>query len=391
MWWWLIPLSWRRQRRRREGEDAAVRTGGRLRIAFAIGSLDVGGTETQVCRLASELTKQGHYVIVLALGGGPLAAQLDRDGVPWRSFGFTGFGFRRWQWPVKIVPELGRVVSLWWALRGLRLDVCHAFLFWAYVLTIPGAAIVGVPLRVSGRRGLSSTLVLSRAERKLQILANWLSHLVVANSEAVRADVLATENVSAGKLRVIVNGVDLPSRQANPAVHPPTGVVLANLRPYKGHKDLLYALAGLSDPPVIRLLGEGTERSALQALIDELGLGKCCRLEGHHPQPASVLMDAQFAVLPSHTEGMPNAVLEAMAAGLPVVATRVGGVPELVETGVNGYVVAPRSPAELRNAIEEIAASPQLRSQMGRAAIERARCFDWSACTQAHLALYRRV
>ena len=366
--------------------------GAGLRIAFVLGSLQVGGTETQVCRLARELSRSGHHVGILVLGrSGPLEEQLAADGLDFEVFGYDGPTLRdarRRLRPWVVLWELRKVLALWRSLRRRRPDVCHAFLYWAYVLALPGAVVAGVPLRVSGRRGSSNV---RGARAWLQRLSNRCAHVVAGNSEAVVTEVSTRERVGSTKLRVVRNGVDIPDVPAEPAREPAVGLMVANFIPYKGHADVVRALSLLDHPPTLRLVGAGRELDRVSAMVHEAGLDNVVRIEGPRANAAELFTEVQFSVLASHEESLPNAVLEAMAAGIPVIATRVGGVAELVEPGVTGILVPPRDPEALAAAIKSVTFDPALRARLGDAGRCRAAAFSWEASTHAHAALYREL
>lgn len=366
-----------------------------LRIAFVLGTLDIGGTERQLCRLASELTAAGNIVTVVVIGArGPLYEFLANHEIPVVTLGFEGFGFRDEEGrlrPWVVVQQTFRLSRLVAVLRSFKPDVCYSALFWAIVFAMPAASLARVPVRVSGRRGLTSALELKGRYRLLNSWTQRSAHSVVANCEAVAYDVAKAERLPAARIRVIHNGVDLPDAQADVGRQPAVGIMVANLIGYKGHEDVLRALAMLENPPEIRMIGDGGERLQLAQLIDQLNLRQTCSLEGAVPEAEKLFIDAQFALLASHTEGLPNAVLEAMAAGVPVVATRVGGVPELVEDGVTGLLVPPRDPPALAEALAHLAGDADLRVRMGAAARRRAACFSYKTCRDKHLHLFREL
>lgn len=363
-----------------------------MRIVLAIGSLDVGGTETQVVRLAAELTARGHEVTVLVItrGDGPLAAPLREAGVEIWDLGFEGLLARTPSGRIRVWATL-RLWLTWFrlvvGLRSRRPDTVHAFLFWSYVLVLPAAWIARVPVRVSGRRNLGTEKLARPLYPWLERIADRCATHVVANSQAV-ADVVAAGTAPAGKLSVIRNGVDLREPAAHVDAQPPLGVIIANLIAYKGHLDLVDAVATLADPLRIDCYGDGPERPRIEARIRERGLEDVVRLCGRRPGAADAYRQAQFAVLASHEEGFPNAVLEAMASGLPVVATTVGGVPELVDHGETGLLVPPHDPEALGAAIGRLAGDPSLRVRLGRAARERADELSWPRSVDAHERLY---
>lgn len=364
-----------------------------MKIALCVGTLHVGGTETQLVRLASELSAQGHDVKVFAVAeGGPLSETLDQAGVPWEVFGYTGLRFRDEcgrRRPRVAIDELRKVARFWSALRAFRPDVCHAFLYWSYILSLPGAVFARVPVRVIGRRGSAPEIKRARVVHvALRRLAAGCSHVVVSNA-ALSPEVLEREHLPGRKLRVIPNAVDIPTeRIADPACEPAVGALVANLIKYKGHDDLLAAMATLDTPPLVRLIGEGPERQRLEREIERLALADRVILEGHRPHAAAVFSEVQFALLTSQHEGLPNAVLEAMAAGLPVIATAVGGVPELIDHEVNGLLIPPGDPVALARAISILSGDADRRVEYGRAGRAKALRYNWEACRDAHLSLY---
>lgn len=366
-----------------------------MKIALVVGSLDLGGTETQVCRLAVELRRAGHDARVMVLTEtGPLAATLEEEGVPFEAFGYGGIRFRnanRKLRPWVVLGELGKIVKMYRSLRRFRPQVCHAFLYWAYVIALPIAAVAGVPVRLSGRRGLTRPRADSPIYRGLERFSNRFAAAITANADAVVEDVVVHEGVDRKRIHVIRNGVDIPKEVADVEREPAVGMIVANLIGYKGHADLVRALAKIDRPPTIRALGEGAERAAITSLLAEHGLRDVLILEGSVPKASQRWVEAQFGVLASHEEGFPNAVLEAMAAGVPMVATSVGGVPELIDDGVTGSIVPAKDPDAMSEAIARLASDPQLRKKMGTAARQEAERYSWPRCVDAHLELYRSL
>src|SRR6266478_1147383 len=193
---------------------------------------------------------------------------------------------------------------------------------------------------------------LGRWHRRAEMLNSRLADLVVANAEAVREVCIREEGVRPENCVVVRNGIDLehfddlaarglqaplPVADGEPAV-----AVIGNLWPVKGHRTLVEAVARL--PPElhrVRFLcaGEGPEREYLTDRIAQLGLGESVLLLGDSLDVPAILARCQAACLCSSAEGLSNALMEAMASRLPIVATRVGGNPELVREGENGFLV----------------------------------------------------
>ncbi|MFB9839570.1 glycosyltransferase, partial [Actinoallomurus acaciae] len=343
-------------------------TGRPLRIVLSIGSLQIGGTESQLVKLAGRLAARGHEVHVVAVRcGGPYEKDLRALGVPLRVFSYDGLRLRDPSGrrdPRILAAETRKLLAIWRHLRSLRPDVCHGFLFTCYTHVLPLALLAGVPVRVNGRRGASPSRPTGALRALLDFAGRHSSSLYVTNSHALAERLVRDEKVAASRIEVIANGVEPPARVAAPGLSPARGIVVANLISYKGHADLIEALALLEKPPPVRLVGDGPERERLAALIEARGLGEVVGLAGPCPDAREMLADHQFSVLPSHAEGLPNAVLEAMAAGLPVIATRVGGVPEVLADGVTGLLVPPHDPAAVAAAIERVAGDPDLRRAM---------------------------
>jgi glycosyltransferase involved in cell wall biosynthesis len=210
---------------------------------------------------------------------------------------------------------------------------------------------------------------------------------VVCNSATIMRE-LEAEGVPRGKIRVIYNGNAVPAHppiDRQPARDrlgiEPEALVLSsvgNLWTYKGHADLLHALHKIATqlPPAWALLIVGRDIDGnlqrLATLCAELDLTAHVRFLGELADVSPVLSAADIHVSASHTEGLPNNILEAMGSRLPVVATAVGGVPELVVDGSTGLLVPAHDPGALGNAILALAQDRALRSRMAQAGYERA-------------------
>jgi glycosyltransferase involved in cell wall biosynthesis len=204
-----------------------------------------------------------------------------------------------------------------------------------------------------------------------------MTDLILANSEAVKQDVVRQERVAPSKVRVIYNGIE-SSRyavEADQALRSSLGIpdrtvgVVARLVDYKGHRFFLEACPEIRrrHPAVTFLLiGDGPDRSELEDYVRTLGLERSVRFLGSRPDIPELLSVLDVVVLPSLEEGFPNAVLEAMAAGRPVVATRVGGVPEAVVHEKTGLLVPPRDPSALADAVNCLLGDAGRRADMGR-------------------------
>lgn len=362
-----------------------------LRVLFVVPTLALGGTEAQIAALCPQLSASGVIPVVFALrAGGPLVVRLRQAGIevitPWRL--------------PRPVQLLAGALHLWTTLAFRRIAVVHFFLPEAYL--IGGVVSLGVPrlCRVMSRRSLNryqqNHPVLARLERWLHARMDRIT----GNSNAV-LDELRTEGADERRLRLIPNGVEVKS--AGAGVSPaqaalPEGafviVTIANLHAYKGHELALRALARISDrlPQSWVYLCIGADaghRDALVALTDELCLSDRVRWLGEVEDAQRWLSVCDLMVHPSQQEGLPNCILEAMWWRVPVVATAVGGVPDLIPSHAYGRLVPPDDTRALAEGILELSLDPQTRHAVAVEAYERASHeFSLSRCVREHCALY---
>lgn len=372
------------------------------RVLYVIGSLDRGGAERQLVDLLGHIDRDRFEPAVVCLAtAGAQAAAVEALGIPVRVAGYEGFRIKRH--PVRTLSALSRLRR---AIAEFRPDVVHGLLFWAYVLGAFAARSAGVPVVVASRLSLGHfRSALSPRVLALEAAANRRTDVFVANSEAVRQDAIRGEGLPPERVRVIHNGVDLPrfegmSRaEARERLGVPQDavlmVVVANLIHYKGHGVLLDAFHNLRqrDPLArVALLGDGPERGALVSRVASLGLGDSVRFVGSTPEVPTWLAAADLLVHPSFEEGFCNAVLEAMAVGRAVVATKVGGVPEAVIDGRTGWLVPPRDAAALAEAMAGALASPERLASTGEAGRQRVlERFSMAANVEAHELLYKEL
>lgn len=373
-----------------------------LRVTYLIGSLEVGGAEQQMVRLINHLDRTRYQPSVLCLyRGGPLEKKLDPDvpvaGVQLDTVQHRG-GVRS--------KALLALRILWTIARGLsrqRPDVLHAFMPTAYVLGAIAAWPLRVPVVIASRRALVTFHIYDYARwRVLARLANRFIDLHLCNSEAVRRHAVLKEGLDPLKTEVVYNGLDLdPLPDARPGL--PEGwrtegslmvACVANLIHYKNHRMLLdaFASARAGDPRLrLVLMGDGPERQALVEQAERLQIDDAVVFAGLVDNAAGLLPGFDIAVLSSNEEGFPNAVMEALASRVPVVATAVGGVVELVSDGVEGFVVPPDDAAAMATGILTLAQDPELRETMGEAGRARiARQFAVSSMVGGTAACYER-
>lgn len=261
-------------------------------------------------------------------------------------------------------------------LRRERVRVVQAFDFYSNLFAIPIARLAGVPVVLGSRR--EDSLTKTWAQRKAERWCYRLATGVVTNAEATKDLLVRRDGLPPDRVWVIRNGVNLArfDREQSP-VRAREGVVIAvvaNLRPEKGHLVFLEAAQRLARRhPAARFLvvGDGPCRERIERRIWELRLTDRVRLTGPAKDVPALLRAVDIAVLPSLHESFPNAVMEAMAASLPVVATDTGGTRELVIDGHTGYVVRPGDAGALAERMGTLCDDPGARRKMGEAGRRR--------------------
>ncbi|WP_189521872.1 glycosyltransferase [Mesorhizobium sp. M8A.F.Ca.ET.167.01.1.1] len=363
------------------GPSAALARKPRRKVLFVIGTLDLGGTESQLVLLAKELKQRGWKVEVFALSqGGVLSETLNRAGIrvlyglhrpnplpasPTVAKVGAKSGAAPTRRPsVKAMLVLGAAVtSLVLRIVLTRPRVVHAFLPLTNFLGALAGRVALAPFVITSRRGLGNHQERWPRLKRMDRIANRLSHVVVANSHAVAADMAARDAYDIDRIRVIPNGLDLSrfddivhrrdeTRRRLGLSQDEVGIIIvANLIPYKGHRDLIQAFALASESrPNLRLFMAGQDRGIGPGLAEEarrLGVGSKVHALGSQSEVPELLAGMDVGVIASHEEGFCNALMEKLAAGLPVVATNVGGNPEAI-SGMPGCVlVKSRDPADL--------------------------------------------
>lgn len=285
--------------------------------------------------------------------------------------------------------------------RALDIDLVHSHEVKSDVIGWLARALHGVPTITT----LHGWIGNSPKQRAFIALDKWVAgrcDMALAVSDRIRQDLLAA-GADARRVRLVHNAIVTENyrRTGQTGVlaalvgRPVPGPVLAcigRLSEEKGHADFIEALglvAGRGHRVSAVLAGDGPERPRLEARIAALGLGDSVFLPGYLDRPQRVLEETDLMVLPSHTEGLPNAALEALAMDVPVLATRVGGTPEVIDDGLTGRLVPPRDPAAMAAAIEDFLANRDTWAAMarrGHAAIGDR--FDFRARTRTIEALY---
>jgi len=380
-----------------------------MKLLYVIGSMELGGAEQHLLRVSTALRRRGYAPEVFAINpGGPLTQAFIDGGVPVHGVRLPGWATRllRNQRLIAWAGLFLAVAALWCLYWRKRPHAIHFFLPAAYI--VGGVASLFGPrcLRVMSRRSLNLYQAKHALFRRIEHWLHPRMDLVVGNSQAVVDDLIG-EGIAEDKIRLVYNGVKLELfEQLKPREEVRAGldlsadtlvfVIVANLIPYKGHADLLDAFeriaAQLPKPWACLCVGRDDGiREALQVKAAKAGIGANLHFLGSRKDVPDILGAADIGILCSHEEGFSNAVLEGMAAGLPMVVTDVGGNAEAVVDGQTGRVVPAHTPDELARALLEIAADPQ-RKRLGLAGRQRVETvFSMEACLQGYERLYRHT
>lgn len=372
-----------------------------LKILYGIGSLNLGGTESQMTLLIRELKRRGHHCELFALEAkGPFKSILDQDGVSVHDGGCDSTAPK----VVKVFLLLRALVRFWLLALRVKPDVLHAYLPLVNFMGSLAGRAAGVRKIITSRRALGTYQDCHPNQKVFYRLANALSDRVTVNSDAVWRDVVCRDGIAPEKLELIRNGLDVgrfsrqeggrdAARESLGLSRDEFGIIkVANLIPYKGHADLIYALPKVLEKwsnAKLFLVGEDRGIQAdLERLAFSLGVSDRVHFLGQRNDVPLLLMAMDLYVMASHEEGSSNALLEAMAAGLPIVATDVGGNREALDDGLAGMLVPPHDPGALSCAIEKLLDDEVLRSQVAAKSKACAQAYSIPKMAEAHIRLY---
>ena len=338
------------------------------RLLLVVDSLDLGGAERHVAGLAAALRRRGCEVVVACSTRGMLARSLEREGVPFVSM-TRRLAKRRFS------PAFARGIRRLLAGRG-RFDLVHAHVYAAAAASAAATLGLGVPLVVTEHTEASWQ------GRRARAVTRWYcrrARHIIAVSTPIRRRLIGRDGVPPQKISVIptalpeAEGGGIPS--GAPAENGRLAGVVARLQPEKGVATFLEAASRIAPrAPGVRfvVVGDGPLRGELSELAAGLGLEGRVRFLGFRPDAREIIRRLDVLVVPSFTEGAPLVVLEAMASGVPVVASAVGGIPDQIRHGREGLLVPTGDPVALGEALLSLLDNPGLARRMGEAGRERA-------------------
>jgi len=363
-----------------------------MKVAYLVTRADsLGGAQVHVLDLAQALQSSGGEPVVLAGGEGPFAAELRRSNVP-------VIEIRNLIRPVHPVRDCLALVEIVSTLRKIRPDLVCAHTAKAGLLGRLAGAALGIPTiftphgwsitdRISSRQG--------RVFRYVERMAGRFTTRIINVCEYERELALRCGIAAARRLAMIHNGMrDVPpSLQGNAGVDPPQLLMVARMEAPKDPATVINALAGLKDFAWrFDVVGDGPLEPGIRRLIDRLGLQDRVRLLGFRRDVSELIALSQVFVLSSRSEAFPYSILEAMRAGLPVVASDVGGVREAVIPDETGLLSPAGDPGALQLALRRLILDPALRSRMGAAGrLRYLSHFTFERMQANTFALYREV
>lgn len=338
-----------------------------MRILYVITDLEVGGVPLHLLRLASEMKRRGRDVSVASLGDvGPVGERLPAVGIDVHACGgCCGVD-------VRVLGRLKRII------RVAKPDVVHSMLFHANVATRWAGKRAGVP----GSRILCEIQTVE-VERKWHLLVDRFTHrgcrFTIGNSPSVVEHLHSKAGIPRERLRLVRGGIDAgrfdgaaaaDRKKLGLPVDARMILWVGRLDPVKGLDVLIRALAKhVADPAAhLVLVGDGPIRGELERLAAEVGVGDRVHFVGRRDDVASLLAAADVFAFPSRTEGLPNALLEAMASRRAIVTTDVPGCRDLVEDGRTGLIVPYGDAAALGGALSRVLGEFEFASRIGEAA-----------------------
>lgn len=367
-------------------------------IAHVLYSLRTGGMERFVATLVNETNGRYRHAIICLTQSGPIYREMAGASVPCLEL------------HKRAGKDWGCYLRFWKTLRDLRPDVVHSYNIGTLDLA-PVAKLAGVRHVIHAERGRDISDPLGR-NRRYRRLRRWVSPFIarwVPVSHDLEAWLTADVGIDRSRVSCIPNGIDVRryAGRATPAdarpltrdFAPPGTLLVMNvgrldaIKDQRGLIDAFDRLRKRDDRAAadlrLAIVGEGSERAPLERQVSRLGLASCVRLLGNRDDVPALLAEAAIFVLSSVGEGMPGAILEAMASSLPVVATRVGGTGELVVDGETGTLVAPSDPEALAASLDAYVRDPGLRQEHGKAGRARAESrFSLDSMVSAYVALY---
>jgi len=354
-----------------------------MRIAIVIGSNSIGGAEKQARELTKQLNALGHASDIIFLHQKSFASEPDVS-----NFGFQAkqFKFPDNQHGSKFFVQL---IKLFIFLKKNNYDVIHSFLPESVVLVAIFKLLSrSHTVHVAGVRG--EYFKKFGLKERLYIYLIRKSDAIVCNTDSLRQVCLSKYGVPPTIISVIPNGVEVVPPRSKPQKYPMRAIIVANYHPYKGYELLFDALAHVNKPVEIHIVGRGNFEEMFATEIRRIPIHVKLNLRGEiNAEPEYQACD--FAIHPSTTEGMSNAIMEELSHGLPVIAFNVGGNSELVQHNINGVLINELNSSNLAKQINLFLSDKNKYQSLSAHASSSMCKYSFSNAAQLHLALYKKL
>jgi glycosyltransferase involved in cell wall biosynthesis len=372
-----------------------------VRIVYIIGTLEAGGAERQLLELLRHTNRRRFKPSLVLFDS---ATAYRAEGLVEDVFSLNASPGSNSKWTLKSLKTTGAVLRLAGYLKRTHPDIVQAILPTSNILAVAAAALSPVPALIGSRRSLAGAY---RTTKLLSVVDRTAAHrcdIMLGNSEAIVRELIELDGIPPHRVIRIPNGVDTERfRSGDRSERQRYGWteeqivfgIVANFIPYKRHIDFVLAAERIArEHQNARFLMIGEDRGGLVPLTDEIrarGLESLITIISGSAEPESLYRMMDVYICTSETEGLSNVLLEAGASGLPIVATRVGGNPEIVSDGYNGLLTPPHDPHSVASAAARLAQNASIRCQMGARSRQRVIAeFSIGAMVRAHEELYER-
>ena len=349
-----------------------------FRIGLLITSVEFGGLDKVVIGLLDNIDRENFAAIPIIFSttgrnGNTVPVHLDKLGLEYRKISVNNYR-------IKYLNPVANIMQTYSTFRSCQFDLIHTHGYRADVLGYIAAKTLGLPIIATCHGFISNDRKLLVYNKMDRFILKFFNRIIAVSKEIEMG--LRDGGVEGNKISIIPNAIDISYDEMN---FDKVRCARRNLMGFTDHhlvlgyvgrlseeKGLKYLIEGVLDllaknlPIKLVLIGEGPQRQQLESLTKEKGIGNSVCFLGFQQDVESWLPMMDIFVLPSLTEGTPLALLEAMSCGIPVVASSVGGVPDIIKSGTNGILVRPGNSQEIRNAIGLLSMDKNIRLKMGK-------------------------
>ncbi len=330
----------------------------KIKIVYIINSLALGGAEKLLLELIKKTDKDKFDISLCTINGaGPLLSEFEKLGITLKIF------------QKKTKFDLNVIGQSKGFLKEIKPDIVHTHLFAGDTWGRIAAILAHVPVIISTEHNIN--LDENWLKRIIKLILSWFTDKIIAVSQGVKDYTIKFEKINPQKLEVIYNGIDLNKfnfrglRQIE--LNKINAIVVARLAEQKGHRYLLEAMPDIIKKYpgfVLNILGRGNLKDDLEKQAQDLGIANQVVFKGTSLEPEKILNQMDLFILPSVWEGLGIAIIEAQAIGLPVLASNIGGIKELIEHKKTGLLFEPKDPQAIFEAVDLLLSNPEMAKQL---------------------------